>query len=255
METVQSTDGTKIAVQRSGSGPALVPVLGAFNDRASAAPFVDSFADAYTVVRYDRRGRGDSGDTEPYAIEREVEDLGAVITAIGEPAFVFGHSSGAALALEAAAGRVEIRKLVVYEPPYVGDGGGAGAEFADRLAELSASGRRSEVAEAFILNTGASPEQVEQMKKTDSWPRMEAMAHTLAYDVRLCNGGSVPTERLANVSCPTIAYAGGSSSAWAPAAAEAIAAAVQDGEFRVLDGHGHGPPVEVLAPALIAFFV
>jgi pimeloyl-ACP methyl ester carboxylesterase len=252
MEAIRSADGTMIAFERAGSGPALIPVLGAFCDRATAAPFVDSFAGAYSVYRYDRRGRGDSGDTQPYSPEREVEDLDAVISAIGEPAFVFGHSSGGALGLEAAARGLAISKLAVYEPPYVG--GGASAEFAQSLEDLVASGQRSEAAERFILNTGAPAERVREMKSADSWRGMEAIAHTLPYDVRLCNGGAVPTKRLADVSCTVLAMAGGESAPWAREAIETIVASVQSGESQVLEGHSHGPPVAVLAPTLTGFF-
>jgi pimeloyl-ACP methyl ester carboxylesterase len=253
MQSIRSADGTTIAFERSGSGPALVPVLGAFCDRATAAPFVDSLGGAYTVFRYDRRGRGDSGDTLPYSPEREVEDLDALLTAIGEPAFVFGHSSGGALGLEAAARGLAINRLAVYEPPYVGDG--ASAEFAQGLEALVASGKRSDAAERFILNTGAPPERVAQMKSKDSWRAMEAIAHTLPYDVRLCNGGAVPTQRLAGVTCEVLAMAGGDSAPWAREAVHTIVASVPSASSRVLDGHGHGPPVDVLAPILTEFFV
>jgi pimeloyl-ACP methyl ester carboxylesterase len=120
METVRSSDGTEIAFDRSGDGPPLVLVVGAFSDRCSTKALGTGLRDVFTVYEYDRRERGDSGSTPSYAVDREVEDLAAVIEVAGDPAFVFGHSSGGALALEAAARAVPIRALVVHEPPYTG---------------------------------------------------------------------------------------------------------------------------------------
>jgi pimeloyl-ACP methyl ester carboxylesterase len=208
----------------------------------------------FTLYCYDRRGRGDSQDRPPYAVEREVEDLDAVVSALGEPVLVYGHSSGGALGLEAAARGVAVRKLAVYEPPYTGTEGSS-LQFADSLAELVASGRESEAAEQFILNTGAPQQVVDGMKASPWWSQARAMAHTLVYEVRLCNDGSVPAERLAGVTCPTLAMAGSRSADWARQAADAIAAAVREGDSRVVDGQDHGIPGEVLAPILEEFFL
>jgi pimeloyl-ACP methyl ester carboxylesterase len=193
-----------------------------------------------------------SGAPLVYATEREIDDLEAVLAAVGEPAFVFGHSSGAALALEGAARGLPVRQLVAYEPPYVGDR--ARTTFADELTELVANGQRSEAAARFILNTGAPAAQVEQMKASEGWAAMEALAHTLPYDIRLCNDGAVPVQRLVQIDCPTLAVAGALSPAWATAAADEIAAAVPDGESRLLDGQSHGVADEVLVPLLTDFF-
>jgi pimeloyl-ACP methyl ester carboxylesterase len=252
MDDVRSADGTTIAFERTGHGPALVLVTGAFCDRSSPASLAAALSPAYTVYCYDRRGRGDSGDQASYAVQREVEDLAAVIAAAGGQALVFGHSSGAALALEAAAAGVPMTALAVYEPPYAGEG--PSAAFAAELAALVADGQRGAAAERFLALTGAPAEAVAGMRSSPYWPRMEALAHTLPYDITLCNGGAVPADRLGGLPVPVLALAGGKSSGWARQAAAQIAAAVRDGRDQVLDGQDHGPADEVLAPVLAGFF-
>ncbi len=253
METVQSADGTSIAVEQSGDGPAVVVVLGAFCDRSSGKSLAAALAPGFTVFEYDRRGRGDSTDTPPYAIEREVEDLDAVIKAAGGSAYVYGHSSGACLGLEAAIRGLPITKLAAYEPPYASPSGGLNA-WAESLAALIADGERSEAATRFLQGSGAPAEVIEQRKASPYWPRMEALAPTLPYDAWLCNDGIVPTERLASSQIPTLALAGGSSAPWALGSAEAIAAAVPGGEYLVLDGQDHNVTDAVLVPVLQEFF-
>jgi pimeloyl-ACP methyl ester carboxylesterase len=252
MDRVHSTDGTLIAFDQSGRGPALILVVGAFSDRSSTKTLASGLESHFTVYEYDRRGRGDSGNTPPYSVEREVEDLAAVAEAAGGPAFVFGHSSGGALTLEAAARGVPFRRLAVYEPPYTE---GPSDEFAAQLAELVAAGRPGEVAERFLMLMGTPAEVLEHMKAGPYWAHMQSFAGTLPYDIRLCNGGSVPANRLAKIAAPTLALAGGASPAWAHDAARAIAAAVPDGQHRVLDGQGHGVADEVIIPVLVGFFV
>jgi pimeloyl-ACP methyl ester carboxylesterase len=253
METVRSADGTTIAFDRSGDGPPLVMIVGAFCDRSSTSSVAAELASRYTVLEYDRRGRGDSGDTPPYAIEREIEDMTAVLNAAGAPAFVYGHSSGAALALEAAARQVPMRALVAYEPPYTGTHGSSAAA-ARELSELAEAGRAGDAAERFLLNTGAPAEAVARMRAAPYWPRMESFAHTLPYEVALCDGGVVPAARLAGITVPVLALAGARSPGWAHQAVKAIAAAVPGGEFRVLDGQDHGVAAEALVPQLTGFF-
>jgi pimeloyl-ACP methyl ester carboxylesterase len=252
MNQVQSADGTTIAFDRSGAGPALILVVGAFSDRSTTKTLASGLGSTFTVYEYDRRGRGDSGEASPYSIEREVDDLAAVIEAAGGSAFVCGHSSGAALALEAAARGVPIRGLIVYEPPYTE---GPSFAFADRLTEMDAAGRSSDVVEAMIGLMGTPAEVLEQMKAAPYWEHLTSFAHTLAYDVRLSNDGSIPVDRLAKISAPTLALAGGESPAWAQEGARAIAAAVPRGEARVLEGQGHDVADDALIPLLTEFFV
>jgi pimeloyl-ACP methyl ester carboxylesterase len=251
MDTVQSADGTPIAFDRSGAGPALVLVVGAFSDRSSTKTLSSGLGTTFTVYEYDRRGRGDSGEIGPYSIDREVDDLAALLHEAGGAPFVFGHSSGAALALETAAAGVPVRGLVVHEPPYTE---GPTDAFAAQLAEMAATGRRSDVAEAFVRLQGLPDEAVEQMKAAPYWEHMESFAHTLPYEVRLCNNGSVPVDRLTKISAPTLALAGGTSAAWAQEGARAIAAAVPNARSRVLEGQGHGVADDVLIPVLTEFF-
>lgn len=253
MSSVRSADGTTIAFDRSGHGPALILVVGAFCDRSSPASLAAALGSAFTVYSYDRRGRGDSGDRPPYAVDREIEDLAAVVAAAGGPALVFGHSSGAALALEAAASGVPMSRVAAYEPPYTG-GDGATAGFAAELAALVADGQRGAAAELFLRSTGAPAEAVAGMRSSPYWPRMESLAHTLPYDITLCNGGVVPADRLAGIQLPVLALAGGNSWDWAHKAGPEIAAATPDGRSQILDGQDHRPADEVLAPVLTEFF-
>ena len=253
METVTSADGTPIAYERSGSGPALVVATGAFCDRMSSAPLAEHLGDRYTVYRFDRRGRGDSGDTPPWSVRREVEDLAAVVAATGEAPLVYGHSSGASLALESAAAGVPMDKLAVYEPPYV-PGEGTTPEMADRLASLCASGEPEEAAALFLRNTGMPAEQVQQMRAMPHWTRMVALAPPLAYDVRLSDGGAVPVERLGAIGCPTLALAGQLSPPWAIDGAAAIAAAVPGGRSQIVAGQHHGIDQAIAAAVLAQFF-
>src|SRR5437899_6413977 len=170
MESVKSPDGTTIAFDRSGSGPALILVVGALNDRSSTKSLAAGLGSSFTVHEYDRRGRGDSDEKGPYSIEREVEDLNAVIEAAGGWALVFGHSSGGALALEAAARGVPIGGLAVYESPYTE---GATIQFAEELAELNAAGQPGEAVERFLAFVGTPPEAVEHMAAGPYWPHMQ----------------------------------------------------------------------------------
>ncbi|HEY7928344.1 MAG TPA: alpha/beta hydrolase [Candidatus Dormibacteraeota bacterium] len=236
-------------MERSGDGPPLVFVNGALSGRATGAPLAALLDGDFTVYRYDRRGRGESDDADAYAVEREVEDLDAVIATAGGGAFVFGHSSGAALSLETAAAGASVGGLVLHEPPYV-PGAGTSHETADELAALVAAGRRDEAVERFLRNTGMPVEIVEQAKAGPGWPAMLGLAHTLPYDVRMCNLGTLPLERLSRVSCPVLATAGSLSPGWALATVQAIAGAVPDGEWRLLDGQAHGVAPDLLASIL-----
>jgi pimeloyl-ACP methyl ester carboxylesterase len=204
------------------------------------------------VYEYDRRGRGDSGEIGPYSIDREVDDMAALMHEVGSAPFVFGHSSGAALALETVATGLPVGGLVVYEPPYTE---GPTDAVAAQLAEMAAAGRRSDVVEAFVRLQGIPDEVVDQMKAGPNWSHMESFAHTLPYEVRLCNNGSVPVDRLVKISTPTLALAGGTSPAWAQEGAHAIAAAVPNARSRVLEGQGHGVADDVIIPVLTEFFV
>jgi pimeloyl-ACP methyl ester carboxylesterase len=258
MDTVQSRDGTAIAFDRTGQGPALILVVGAFCDRSTTIGLARLLAPRFTVYAYDRRGRGASGDVSPYAVEREIDDLDAVIGAAGGSAFVYGHSSGAVLGLEAAAVGLPIAKLVVYEPPYIDDGSRArfGPDLADRLAALVAADRRGEAATLFLVEAvGVPPDVVAMIRTGPDWSGMEAIAHTLPYDVTICSAQSMPADRMAKIRVPTLAVAGGASPAWARSAVEALAATIPDAKQLTIEGQDHGVADEVIAPVLAEFLL
>jgi pimeloyl-ACP methyl ester carboxylesterase len=255
MPEVISQDGTRIAFERVGEGPPLVLVVGAFNDRSKGAPLAAALAGRHTVFTYDRRGRGDSGDTAPYAVEREVEDLDALIAAAGGAAAVFGYSSGACLALRAAAGGADISRLALYDPPYVATGQPPRppVDHAAALAALIAAGHRGAAVEYFQTElVGLPAEVVVRLREAPFRPALEAMAPTLVYEATLLGDRTVPADLAGAVALPTLVLAGGASPLLS-AAARALAAALPDGRARILEGQGHDLEPEVLAPLLATF--
>jgi alpha-beta hydrolase superfamily lysophospholipase len=256
MNRVASSDGTTIAFDRLGDGPPLILVCGGSTDRKANAPLAELLAPQFTVLNYDRRGRGDSGDTLPYAVERELEDLDAVIVAAGGSAFVYGTSSGGALALEAAASGLAIRKLALWEPPYILDENSRPpADTARTYTELVSAGRRGEAVEYFMGRVvGLPPEFVAQARNAPWWPAQEALAHTLAYDATIMGDYSLPIERLSSVTTPTLVIDGGASFPWIGETARALAGVLPDAQRRTLEGQTHDVAPEVLAPVLAGFF-
>jgi pimeloyl-ACP methyl ester carboxylesterase len=263
MDRVRSADGTRIAFDRSGEGPALVLVGGALSERSAAANLATRLASRFTVIAYDRRGRGDSGDTAPYAPEREVEDLEALIRAVGGSAFVFGHSSGAALALMATrTPRDSVSKLALYEPPFIVDDSRAPLpdDYVSQLDELVAAGRPGDAVEYFLRVGVLVPDQaIAQMRDEPSWQTMEGLAHTLDYDGRIMGGTMagrpLPTEWATSVTVPTLVMDGGSSPEWQHRSVEALADLVPHAERVTLEGQDHGAASDVLAPVLESFFL
>jgi alpha-beta hydrolase superfamily lysophospholipase len=256
MEKVTSSDGTTIAFDLMGDGPPVVLVCGGSVDRMSNAPLAALLAEHFTVFNYDRRGRGDSGDTAPYAVKREVEDIDAVITAAGGSAALYGTSSGAALALEAAASGLPITKLALWEPPFILDESRRPpADTATTYNELVSAGRRGDAVEFFMAKVvGMPPEFVAGARTQPWWPAQEALAHTLAYDATIMGDYSLPTERAAAVTAPTLVMDGGASFAGMGETAQALADALPDGQRRTLEGQTHDVDPALLAPALVEFF-
>ncbi len=254
VEKVQSTDGTTIAYETAGSGPPLILVGGALNTRQSPGDLVPLLVENFTVVTYDRRGRGESTDTPPYAVEREVEDFSALVAAVGGSAVVYGHSSGGILALEAAAAGVGISRLAAYEPPYLTTPGGdvLWQVFVDKVQALVDEGHPDLAVEEFIRHTGADFDA--GMKQSPWWPSLVALARTLPYDLTLTGDNIVPVQRLGRISAPTLALYGGASAAWAQASASAVAMAVQNGRQDVIEGQEHAVAPETVAPTLLEFF-
>lgn len=256
METVTSKDGTTIAFERLGSGPPVVLVCGGSVDRTADAAIAQELASDFTVLNYDRRGRGDSGDTLPYAIEREVEDIEAVIGAAGGSACLWGSSSGAVLVLIAAESGVPVTKLALWEPPFIPEGVPRPPE--DQVSQyetMIAEGRRGDAVEYFMTKViGMPPEVVAGARTQPWWGATEALAHTLAYDARIMGDYSIPKDLAASVKVPTMVIAGGADFPWMRETAETLAAALPDGQVRVLEGQGHDVDPGVLAPVLTEFF-
>ena len=259
MKTVISADGTKIAFDQTGEGPPVILVVGAFNDRATGAPLAKALESRFTVLNYDRRGRGASGDTQPYAIEREVEDLDALIREVGGAARVFGYSSGGNLALEAAARGLNITKLALYEAPFmVGDDDSRPRppkDMARQLAKLVASGRRGDAVELFQTEMVGIPEQVVvQMRNAPFRPGLEATAHTLVYEATIVGDLTLPTAQLKSIKAPTLVIYGGASPAFMGTGAKALAKALPEAHVRSLEGQSHDMAPAALAPVLLEFF-
>ncbi len=260
MNQVMSKDGTTIAFDRSGKGPAVMLVGGAFQYRAIDPPTAQLaalLAQHFTVFHYDRRGRGDSSDTQPYAVEREIEDLEALIHEAGGSAFVFGMSSGGVLALDAVARGLAIKKLALYEPPFnSGDEHArqASENYTRQLTALLAEGRRGDAVALAMTTWGAPAEAVAGMRQTPIWSLFESVAPTLAYDNAIMGDGSVPTERLESITVPTLVMDGGASPAFMHNAAQAVADALPNAKLRTLEGQTHDVAPEVLTPILEQFF-
>ncbi len=252
--TVRSADGTTIAYDRVGEGPPLIVIGGAFNDRHSADVLKQLLASRFTVYIHDRRGRGESGDTAPYAIEREVEDLDALIAAAGGSACVYGHSSGAVLAMEAASRGSAITKLAAYEPPYTADPEDPTPPSDGGVRAAVDAGDRERAAESFMRLTGMDDNSVQWVKQAPFWPGMVAMAHTLPYDLALTGDGTVPTARFAAITVPALVMDGGTSPAWAGRAGASVAAAIPGARRLTVEGQDHGVDQAVLAPLLVEFF-
>jgi pimeloyl-ACP methyl ester carboxylesterase len=257
VKTVHSADGTSIAFDRFGDGPPLILVVGAFCDRSTPRALAEMLGGDFAVFTYDRRGRGASGDTPPYSVERELEDLDALISEAGGAAFVFGHSSGAVLGLEAAARGMSVSKLAVYEPPYIVDDTRVRPDqLGERVSALIASGHRSEAMKLFLTEgPELPPAAIAAIEASPGWSPMEAIAHTLPYDLAICGDQVIPRARLAKIQVPTLALSGGDSPAWARKAVDAVAAAIPDAQHASLAGQTHSVADDVLAPVLAAFFL
>ncbi|PYY34350.1 alpha/beta hydrolase [Curtobacterium sp. MCPF17_011] len=250
--SVLSADGTRIAVSSSGDGPALVVVGGAFDHRGT--PFVDgvvaAFSDRYRVVTYDRRGRGASGDTRPWSVTREIEDLAAVVADVGAPVDLLGICVGAAVVLHAVATGVPVGRAVLYEPPYRAsvDAHADDVLFADRLDEMIAGGRRAAAVRAYLTRVlGVPMLQVSAVPlKPKLWKALLADAGVLGRDVRVLSGLVVPERALAAVGIPVLVAAGTSGPTWTRAAARAVVETVPGSTSVVLEGQGHVPDPAVL---------
>ena len=259
MSQVRSKDGTTIAYQRSGNGPSLILVDGALCSRAfgPSLKIASLLAEQFTVYTYDRRGRGESGDTPPYAPAREVEDIAALIEAAGGSAVLVGLSSGGALSLEAAASGLAVNKVVAYEPPYVDDSGErGGAAHKVRLEHLLADGNRGGAVKYFMKDMVGAPAPLVVMMRLMPWiwRKLEAVAHTLPYDAAVMTAFRIPRARFASIEVPVLVMNGGKTDPRLRNAARTIADVVPAARYGELAGQTHNVKPGVLAPAVAEFF-
>jgi pimeloyl-ACP methyl ester carboxylesterase len=254
--TVTSADGTALAFDQLGAGPPVVMVVGAFNTRATTGPLAAALQDRLRILNYDRRGRGESGDTPPYAVEREIEDLDALIAEAGGSAAVFGYSSGANLALEAAAHGLAITKLALYEPPFLIDGSRPRppAELPEQLAELISAGRRGDAVELYQTKAIGMPEEVvARLRDAPFRPGLEALAHTLVYDATIIGDLTLPTELIASIATPALVIDGEKSPPLMRDAAGAVADALPNGRRVTLPDQTHDISPDATAAELEGF--
>jgi pimeloyl-ACP methyl ester carboxylesterase len=248
-----STDGTRIAFDRFGDGPPVVIVSGMFCDRQRTDDLAQHLAKRCTVINYDRRGRGDSGDTSPYAVAREVEDLAALIAHAAGAAAVYGHSSGAGLAVHAAASGLPITRLVLHEPPYGSDDEDSKREarrLAETVAEALAEGRRADAIRAFLAEYGMSDDMVEAASRD---AMMQAVAPTMLYDFEAMgdlDGGTIPEDLLRRITVPTLVLAGSTSPEFFRTAATRVAELLPNATYSILDGGDHAAAAELVAPVV-----
>jgi len=250
LDTLTTSDGTRITLERAGDGPAVVLIGGAFNDRSTVAGLAATLANRFSTITYDRRGRGASNDASGFdagsSRAREIDDLAAVIAHVGGRASVFGHSSGAVLALETAAARPEagVERLVVYEPTFVPDGTRPrpAADLLDQIERLMHEGQRDDAVARFQVEAVGLPrEMVEGMRAAPFWGFLVAQAGSLPYDIALFDPCmEVPVERLRSVRVPTLAIAGSQTFDWIKASTQAVADAVPDARYLELEGQDHG---------------
>ncbi len=260
-QTVLSKDGTTIAYEKVGAGPALVLVDGAlcYREFGPCRSLANHLADRFTVYFYDRRGRGESGDTQPYAAEREYEDLEAVIRATRANAYIAGFSSGAALALQAAASGMKMRGLAAYEAPYLGlkEVKGRKPDHLGTLKGLIARGDRGGAVGFFMVKMVGAPPFLPLMMRLfpKVWKQLKGVAHTLPYDATVMGNFEVPTAMLGNITVPTLVMGGSKAKPNMAAAVMGVADAVPGSLHKTLTGQTHQVKDEAIAPELIEFFM
>jgi pimeloyl-ACP methyl ester carboxylesterase len=260
-DKVTSADGSTIAYESAGDGRPVVLIGGAFNDRSTVAGLGRCLGSpAIQAVWYDRRGRGESTDeASAFAVEREIEDLAALIAELGGSAALFGHSSGAVLALEAAMRGLDVTALMLYEPPYIAgeDRPRPTPETVERLEELVRADRRDEAARLFLTGRVGVPEPVvDAMAASDTWRWMTGLAHSLPYDVLVCGPRlEIPRDRMAALTMPTLVVDGEQTWPWMRTAAAAVAESIPGARHTSLPGQDHGVlnQPEALAPLLVDF--
>jgi pimeloyl-ACP methyl ester carboxylesterase len=266
MKTCTSKDGTSVAYELMGRGPALVLVDGAwchrtFGPMPKLAPLL---AERFTVIHYDRRGRGDTADRQPYSVEREVEDLQALVQVAGGSALMYGTSSGAVLAARAAAAGIGVRQLALYEPPLALDGTHhpEPPDFIARIERHIARGEHGEAAKVFMKVVGVPAIGIVFMRLIPSvWRNMKSVAPSVMHDFAVLGdsqrGGPMPGElakTLASVAVPTVVMAGSKSPPWMHHAMKQVAAGIPGALTRVIPGQNHNASAKAIAPVLLEIF-
>jgi pimeloyl-ACP methyl ester carboxylesterase len=258
MSETTSLDGTRIGYDKRGSGPAVILVDGAFCSRAfgPSTRIAPLLAHGFTVITYDRRGRGQSGDADVYSPAREVEDLAALIKVAGGNASLVGLSSGGALALEAAASGLKVNKVVAYEPPYVDDAGtGAGSTYEGNLRRFLINGDRSGAVKYFMKDMVGVPAIAVTVMPFMFWlwDKLKAVAHTLPYDAQIMTDFRVPRVRFSSIRVPVLMMAGSKTQPRLIEAAKAAAGVIPGAQYRELGGQTHNVDPAILAPAARQF--
>lgn len=262
MAKTLSRDGTPIAFSRTGNGPALIFVDGAmcYREQGPSRAVAEQLAPHFTVFTYDRRGRGESGDTQPWSVEREVEDIAAIVREAGEPVYLYGISSGAVLALEAADRGVPIRKLALYEAPLMVDDSRPplGDDFLPRMKALIAANRRGDAVKMFMKAVGVPAIGIFFMRLMPVWKKLTAIGHTLQYDLGMTTpyqqGRPLTAGMWSGATMPSLVMDGGKSPTWMRNAQAAIARVLPHATTRTLPGENHMVSAKAIAPALVEFF-
>lgn len=256
-----SKDGTRIAFSKAGTGPAIIVVNGALSYRAvyDDKPLASALSKNFTIYTYDRRGRGESTDTKPYSVEREIEDIEALINDAGGSAYLYGVSSGAALSLLAAArlGEAKILKLVLYEPPYVASSEKDKQVFighGKRINELIKTGKPGDATAYHFTAIGTPPEALENLRKSPEWPLMERVEHTLAYDYAILNDGAIPADAVKKATMPTLVMNGDKSFDFMSKIAKNLSGVMPNARWQELKDQKHQASPEIIAPVLHEFF-
>jgi pimeloyl-ACP methyl ester carboxylesterase len=258
---VTSHDGTRIAYETWGQGPALIAVCGTTCDRALMRSTAQAFGEYFTTINYDRRGRGDSGDTGPYAVDREIEDIAALIEEAGGSAYLYGHSSGAALVLHAVAARLPVERFVLHDPPYSPPDEEPSQEEARRFAleirDLLGQDKRAEAIGMTFRGTGMPDDMIAEMRTSPRWPALIALAPTLAYDSAVMGdidrGGAIPEDLAARATQPGLVLVGSESPPFMMEVSRRLADLLPDGDHRVIEGQDHVVAPDVLAPIVDEF--
>jgi pimeloyl-ACP methyl ester carboxylesterase len=262
MATVISKDSTTIAYEKTGNGPTVILVNGALGYRKlhGEKDLVDKLSKDFTVIQYDRRGRGESTDARTYAVEREIEDIEALVDNAGGSVYLYGSSSGASLALRAAErlGPVKVKKLALYEPPYSSGDGSANEQFAQekrKINELIKAGKQGDAVTHFLESRGTPQPVMERLKQSPDWTAMERVGHTLVYDFEVLGKGTIPLDVVKKIAVPTQVMDGEKSFDFVHATADILGKNIPGARRKTLRDQSHEVSADAIAPVLKEFFM